>query len=77
MKEATVVRIYFTFLNFKNTSFSESNNLVFLKTVAEHIKRNLNTLHKIAKPEKMFKFSEEIKYRAMELMMKVDLNVLV
>jgi hypothetical protein len=37
----------------------------------------LNTIEKISKPEKMFKFSDEIKYRATELMMKVDLNDLI
>lgn len=35
------------------------------------------SIEKLAKPQKMFKFSEEIKCRAMELMMKVDLNDLI
>jgi hypothetical protein len=48
-----------------------------LKTVSQHVKKNLQTLSKISKPDLMFKFSDEIKYRAMELMMKVDLNELI
>jgi len=76
-KEVIVVRIYFTFLNFKSTSPNETDNQTFLKTVSQHVKKHMGALDKIAKPEQMFKFSEEIKCRAMELMMKVDLNELI
>jgi hypothetical protein len=45
--------------------------------VLTQIKKNMTSLEKITKPEKMFKFSQDIKYKAMDLMMKVDLNDLV
>jgi len=34
-------------------------------------------IDKLCKPELYFKFNDEIKYRSMELMMKVDLNDLI
>ena len=76
-KEITVVRIYFTFLNFKSAALSETDNPTFIKTVSQHVKKHINQLDKIAHPESAFRFSEDIKYRSMELMMKVDLNDLI
>ncbi|CDW73315.1 UNKNOWN [Stylonychia lemnae] len=77
LKEITVLRIYFTFLNFKNTSPQDCDNKTFLKNVTGVIKKNMQVIDKLCKPELYFKFNDEIKYRAMELMMKVDLNELI
>lgn len=76
-KEITVLRIYFTFLNFKNTSPQDCDNKTFLKNLISIIKKNIMMIDKLCKPELYFKFNDEIKYRSMELMMKVDLNDLI
>lgn len=76
-KEVTVLRVYFTFLNQKNTAPQDSDNYTFLRTISQLVKKNIPTLDKLSKPETQFKFTDDIKYRATELMMKVDLNELI
>ena len=72
-----MLRIYFTFLSLRDTMPSESDDAQFIKSMNSMIKKNILNLDSLAKPESCFKFTDEIKYRAIELMMKVDLNDLI
>ncbi len=77
-KEITVLRIYFTFMNYKNIGVSECDNASFTKMLAQTVKKNVGiNIDRLSKPEVQFKFTEDIKYRSMELMMQVDLNELI
>ena len=77
-KEITVLRIYFTFMNYKNIGVVECDNVNFQKMLAQTVKKNVSqNLERLSKPECQFKFTEDIKYRSMELMMQVDLNELI
>eukprot|EP00347_Sterkiella_histriomuscorum_P019883 403339946 len=76
-KEVTVLRIYFTFLNVRDTLPQDSNNTAFIKNVLSIIKKHGNNFDELNHPEQFFKFTDDIKYRAMELMMQVDLNELI
>jgi len=66
------MRMYFTFLNFKH---SQSEAATFTRQA--HLFVRKNGLSKVGSPEASFKFSEDIRYKVMDLMMKVDLGELI
>ena len=51
-KEITVLRIYFTFMNYKNIGVAECDNVNFQKMLAQTVKKNVGqNLERLSKPE--------------------------